>query len=184
MIDWNLVLRVRMLLYSEMALVLLSTSSCKPVTFSWKSRTLQSMNSVDNKVERSIGADIVPLICKGNFVYLVTEVFNAFSWFVREPHSSSLVKNARTTEELNCWYFLDNGTEDLVTIGPIPEEFLDILAKIKYDGCEHRLSSPSNIVAVKAAYSKKTFFSVPNLHRWKVLDPLEYFIIFDWFPFI
>ena len=49
---------------------------------------------------------------------------------------------------------LDNGTEDLVTRGPVPEEFFDILPKIKYDGCEHRLSALSKIVTVKAAYRK------------------------------
>ena len=73
---------------------------------------------------------------------------------------------------------LDNGTEDLVTRGPVPEEFFDILPKIKYDGCEHRLSAPSKIVAVKVAYRKKTFFSVPNPNSCKVLDPLGYFTIF------
>ena len=79
---------------------------------------------------------------------------------------------------------LDDGTEDLMTIGPVPKEFLDILPKIKYDGCEHRLFAPSKIVAVRAVYRKKTFFSFPNPHSCKVLDQLGDFTIFGCSPFI
>ena len=50
---------------------------------------------------------------------------------------------------------LDNGTEDLVTRGPVTEEILDIIPKIKYDGCKHRISAPSKIVAVKVVYREK-----------------------------
>ena len=173
-----------MILYSEMALGLLSNSSCKPVAFSWKAMTFQPMKSVDTKVDRLIGADTVPLIRKEISSILLPKFSTSSA-----GSSVSLIfckawdklTNDRRVELL---IILDNGTEDLVTRGPVTEEILDIIPKIKYDGCKHRISAPSKIVAVKVAYRKKTFFSVPNPHSCKVLDPLGDLTIFGCSPFI
>ena len=102
------------------------------------------MKAVTNNVYRSIGLDSV---------LMIRWAISAISF----PGSSvSLIflqglykrTNVRIVDLL---LILDDGSEDLRTVGVVPKVFFDILPDIKRDGCEHRISDPSNIAEVKVS---------------------------------
>ena len=79
---------------------------------------------------------------------------------------------------------LDDGSEDLGTLGVLPKVFLNIFPKIKLDGHDHSISVPSKIVVVEVADTEKNSISFPNPRSCKGLNPLAYFLIFVCYPLI
>ena len=88
----------------------------------------------------------------GHFGHLVAKVFNVFSGFFREPHFLQGLEKRVNSGRVDMFLLLDHGAEDLRTRGIIPEVFFNSFPDLKCYGCEHSLSTPSNIVAVKVEY--------------------------------
>ena len=73
---------------------------------------------------------------------------------------------------------LDDGGKDLVPGEIVSDVFFNCLLDLVYDGCEHSLPTPSDIIEVTFLYREAISSSVPNTCCCKSLDPLGDFPIF------
>ena len=112
--DQNLVLMVRIISSAYRDLGFMFTESCKPVSFSWKVRNPESNNTVDTKMESSIGVDPVLLTQQSILAIFLPYFSTSFPGSFESLIFCKTWKIPQMVEELTCCCFWIMAQNNLV----------------------------------------------------------------------